>query len=113
MNYLRYQLSPTWHVLAALVMSFEVFFVSADMLIPRSAMLQQSGHPFLAAWSVGSCFLVGVIGLAILLPRSGNLSRFLWVRILGHFHLLLRWFVVSIFAIILYGVAELLTKWAA
>jgi len=112
MNYLRYQLSPTWHVLVALFMAFAVFFVSADLFIPHSAMLQRAGHPFIAAWSIGSCYLVGIIGLAILLPRSSNLSRFRWVRFLGRFHLLLRWFIASIFAMILYGVAELLTKWA-
>ncbi|MFH1021872.1 MAG: hypothetical protein V1809_00610 [Planctomycetota bacterium] len=113
MNKSSLTLSPGWHIPAALVLTFAVASPFLSTALPHASVLRQAGHTTLAGYYVALGVAFWVIALVILLPRTGNVSRFAFFRTLGKLPLLVRYFVAGGVALSLFWVGVLLEKIAA
>jgi hypothetical protein len=69
-------------------------FIFADMALPRGAQLNMAGHTTISLLETALPFVIFACALLVLLPRTGNESRFTLVRFIGRFPLLIRYFAV-------------------
>jgi len=69
-------------------------FLFADEALPRGAQLGMAGHTTIASLETALPVILFVSALLVLLPRTGNESRFALFRFIGRFPLLIRYFAV-------------------
>jgi hypothetical protein len=69
-------------------------FVFNDMASPRSAQLRMAGYTTTATLETVLPVVLFILALLVLLPRTGNESRFSFFRFVGRFPLLIRYFAV-------------------
>lgn len=112
MNKSSYTLFPGWHVPTALVLIFMIGSVSLDMAVPQANTLRAAGHAALARYYVAVGILVWAVALVVLLPKTRNDSRLVFVRTLGKLPLPIRYFVIAGAASLLFGIGALLEKFA-
>jgi hypothetical protein len=71
-----------------------MMFVFADEALPRDAQLRGAGHMTVASLETALPIVLFISSLIVLLPRTGNESRFAIFRFIGRFPLLIRYFAV-------------------
>ena len=113
MNKSSFTLSPGWHIPAALVLTCVIAFPSSDVALSSVSRLRLADHTALAGYYAAIAGVVWGSTLLILLPSTGNLSRFAFVRTLGRLNLLVRYFVAGGVDICLFLIGALLEKYAA
>jgi hypothetical protein len=69
-------------------------FMFADVTLPRGAQLRMAGHTTIASLENALPSVLFISALLVLLPRTGNESRFAFFRFVGGFPLLIRYFAV-------------------
>jgi len=113
MNKSTFTLSPGWHIPAALVLTCIIAFPSLDVALGSVNRLRLADHTALAGYYAAIAGAIWGSTLLILLPRTGNVSRFTFVRTLGKLNLFVRYFVAVAVAICLFLIGALLEKYAA
>ncbi|HXR08477.1 MAG TPA: hypothetical protein VN765_14170 [Candidatus Acidoferrum sp.] len=88
------RLTAREHHLCAPLLSFVMTFLFADEALPRGAALRMAGHTTIALLETALPVLLLVLALLVLLPRTGNESRFAFIQFVGRFPLLIRYFAV-------------------
>ena len=66
----------------------------ADIALARGAQLRMAGHTTIALLEAALPLALFVSALIVLLPRTGNESRFTFFRVIGRCPLLIRYFAV-------------------
>jgi hypothetical protein len=69
-------------------------FIFADMTLPRGAQFRMAGHTMIALLEIALPIALLVSALLVLLPRTGNESRFAFFLFVGRFPLLIRYFAI-------------------
>ena len=88
------RLTAREHSLSAFLLSVVITMACADMASPLDAKLEMAGHTAVATCVTASPAIVLLSALLVLLPRTGNESRFAFFRFVGRFPLLIRYFVI-------------------
>ena len=88
------RLTEREHRLCAPLLAFVITFIFADRTLPRGAQLNMAGHTTISLLETALPFAIFATALLILLPRTGNESRFTIFRFIGRFPLLIRYFAV-------------------
>jgi len=88
------RLTQREHRLCALFLAFVITMIYADRTLPRGAQLNMAGYTTISLLETALPFAIFASALLILLPRTGNESRFTFFRFIGRFPLLIRYFAV-------------------
>ena len=113
MNKSSFTLSRGWHIPAALVLTCVIALPALDVALGSVSRLRLADHTALAGYYAAIAGAIWGSTLLILLPRTGNMSSFAFVRTLGRLNLLVRYFVAGGVAICLFLIGALLEKYAA
>jgi hypothetical protein len=88
------KLTAREHYLCAPLLAFVLTFILADIALPHGAQLRMAGHTTIALLETALPLALFVSALLVLLPRTGNESRFTVFRFIGRFPILIRYFAV-------------------
>jgi hypothetical protein len=84
-------------------------FILADITSPRGAQLRVAGHTTIALLETALPLALLVSALLVLLPRTGNESRFTVFRFIGRFPILIRYFAIVLpFLVIQAGIEKII-----